>query len=57
MRRGLHTLISHKSPDSPCAPSTILQWMILHNLISLRVWGLYPGVFPQGRKGDRKSVV
>lgn len=47
--RGLHTRILHKSPDSPCAPRTILQWIILHNLISLRVWGLHPGVFPQGR--------
>lgn len=47
-RRGLHTLILHKSPDSPRARMTILQWMILHSLISLRVWGLRPGVFPQG---------
>lgn len=46
--KGLHTQILHKSLDSPCAPRTILQWIILHNLISLRLWGLHPGVFPQG---------
>lgn len=46
--RGLHTRILHKSPDPPCAPRTILQWIISHNLISLRGWGLHPGVFPQG---------
>lgn len=44
---GLHTDLA-QVPDSPCAGRTILQWMISHNLISWRVWGLHPGVFPQG---------